>query len=366
MPQQKEIINILLIEDKSDYCHALTNLLEDAGDISEIHLCDNAEEAQGILSDYLIDVILISDHLKKEAPSLICMDINAEYGDMYPIILLSHEAYQKNGNADFPPVPIGVSDCLTKGARDFIRVQDIFSLDENKVVIADNKSLLNKVIFWYKAISKNRDTLKNTVKSSDDEGFSTLENIANYNKCDALLIGASTGGVKAVMKLLKELSDYQAPIFIVQHLNSDFEENYCLTLRRELKRDIKLGQVDDIINDGDIIVMPASIDLKIIRKGKNIKLIEYRGTRGHKPRISDVFSSSLTAFIRPIAVILTGLGHDGSSCLHEFHENGAPVLVLDPSLASAPSMNREALNTGYVSFCGSLEKIAFWINKITK
>lgn len=359
MNKEKDIINILVIEDKEDYKKYISDLLQSQDIIGHVCVVDDEDKISSAIQEYYIDIILISGNLNNQVTSAICQNIFLKHGDTYPIIIISHESESRS-------VPFSVSESLTKGARDFLYLNDVFSVDNSQVVIKNKSVLMKKIIFWYNAISKNRIMLETISKEADNKKYKTLGNIDNYKQSDALFIGASTGGIRATISLLKELPDITVPVFIVQHLNKDFENNYCITLSRELNRNVILGKPDMCINGNEIIVFPASVGLLVKKHSKNIILEEYEITRGHRPRVSDVFMSALKAYVRPISVILTGLGSDGASALSSFHENGAPVLVQDPKDANAPSMNVEALDTGYVNFCGSIDKIAFWIDKITK
>jgi len=67
---------------------------------------------------------------------------------------------------------------------------------------------------------------------------------------------------------------------------------------------------------------------------------------------------------RVIAIILTGMGHDGSDGVRAVHAAGGVVIVENPETAAFRSMPDSAVATGTVDYILSLEEIATTVASI--
>jgi two-component system chemotaxis response regulator CheB len=79
----------------------------------------------------------------------------------------------------------------------------------------------------------------------------------------------------------------------------------------------------------------------------------------HKPSVDVLFRSvAQSAGPNAVGVILTGMGNDGATGLHEMHAAGAATIAQDEATCAVFGMPREAIARGGVQSIHSLRNIA--------
>ncbi len=153
----------------------------------------------------------------------------------------------------------------------------------------------------------------------------------------ALLIGASTGGPPAVSRVLKGLKP-KVPVVCAVHLLPGFGKALAGAIQRNtgLKAVVADGQVD--LEPGIVYVLEDNY--------------EFSGPENLVPSmLPSVYSPSVDILFRSaaqhlgsgaLAVVLTGMGSDGSLGAKAIREAGGTVLVQDPETASLWGMPRSA------------------------
>ena len=157
-----------------------------------------------------------------------------------------------------------------------------------------------------------------------------------------IVIGASAGGVKAMLELAPALPrDFPAPILFVHHIGAHRSELYKLLSARGPNPAVN-ASAGDIPRPGTIYIAPS--DQHMLLDGPVIRLS--RGPKEHhaRPAIDPLFRSAALQYgPRAIGVVLTGMLDDGSAGLRAIKDCGGTAVVQDPADAHAPSMPRSAL-----------------------
>jgi two-component system chemotaxis response regulator CheB len=161
---------------------------------------------------------------------------------------------------------------------------------------------------------------------------------------DIVVVGASAGGVEALLELVHTLPDrLNASIFITTH----FPAGGTSTLPRILSRAGRLPVSHP--TDGEPIVAgriyTAPPDVHLLLQRQRIELVRGPPEHGHRPAIDPMFRSAAVAFgPRVIGVVLTGNLDDGTSGLAAIKRRGGLAVVQDPADALFPSMPQSALD----------------------
>ncbi len=123
---------------------------------------------------------------------------------------------------------------------------------------------------------------------------------------DIVVIGASTGGVDAVLELAAGLpADLPAAVFVVIHVQPGFESKLpeLLTLRGRLPATHAVH--GEAIAPGRIYVAPPDTQL-LVRNG-SVEVVRGPKENGHRPSVDALFRTASTAYgPRVIGVVLTG------------------------------------------------------------
>ncbi len=160
-----------------------------------------------------------------------------------------------------------------------------------------------------------------------------------------MAIGASAGGLEAIEQFLGGVPDSSGLAFvIVQHLDPTHQGIMPELLQRGTR--MPVAQVKDRTRaePDHVYVIPPNSDLSILRGV--LHLVEPSSPRGLRLPI-DFFFRALADDQRAasVAVILSGMGTDGTLGLKAVKERGGLVLVQEPTTAKFDSMPRSAIDT---------------------
>lgn len=169
---------------------------------------------------------------------------------------------------------------------------------------------------------------------------------------DIIVVGASAGGVEALITLVSDLPPgLRASVFVVLHI----PPNQPTALPAILDRSGPLPAVhaeDGLrIKSGHIYVAPPDHHLLL----ENGRVCVRRGPKEnmHRPAIDPLFRSAAQAYgPRVIGVVLSGMLDDGTSGLKMIKELGGLAVVQDPSDSVYSSMPQSAIENVAVDFVG--------------
>jgi two-component system, chemotaxis family, protein-glutamate methylesterase/glutaminase len=156
-------------------------------------------------------------------------------------------------------------------------------------------------------------------------------------------IGASAGGVDALIRLVRRLSaDLPAAICIVLHVPSSGRSLLAPLLNRQTELDVVEASDGEELAAGRVYVAPNDRHL-LIEDGR-VELDRGPKENGVRPAV-DVTLRTLAAAYGPraVAVILSGALGDGSAGAVAVRRAGGTVIVQDPEDATVPSMPESAL-----------------------
>ena len=160
-----------------------------------------------------------------------------------------------------------------------------------------------------------------------------------------MAIGASAGGLEAIEQFLGGVPDSSGLAFvIVQHLDPTHQGIMPELLQRGTR--MPVAQVKDRTRaePDHVYVIPPNSDLSILRGV--LHLVPPSSPRGLRLPI-DFFFRALAddQGAGSVAVILSGMGTDGTLGLKAVKERGGLVLVQEPTTAKFDSMPRSAIDT---------------------
>jgi two-component system chemotaxis response regulator CheB len=159
-----------------------------------------------------------------------------------------------------------------------------------------------------------------------------------------VVIGASAGGVDALMRLVRDLpADFPAPVCVVLHVPPDSPSLLAQILNREGTLPAKTAEHGEPYRRGMVYVAPPDRHMLVARDGT---LHLSRGPREnrHRPSVDPLFRSAAVAKgPAVIAVVLTGSLDDGTAGLIAVKKRRGTAVVQDPHDALYPSMPQSAL-----------------------
>ncbi|MFT4792507.1 MAG: two-component system chemotaxis response regulator CheB [Paracoccaceae bacterium] len=164
-----------------------------------------------------------------------------------------------------------------------------------------------------------------------------------------IAIGASTGGVAALSRLLAGIPSDSPPIVITQHMPANYTARFASRLGEQLGRDVCEARDGEAIGPGSIRIAPGDLHLEVSRAGRQVlcSLSDGPAVSGHRPSVDMLFHSVAKAFgASAVGAILTGMGRDGAIGMREMRRAGAHCLGQGPESCVVYGMPKAAMEIG--------------------
>lgn len=185
-------------------------------------------------------------------------------------------------------------------------------------------------------------------------------------KAEVVAIGISTGGPNALRQVFPRLSpDLPVPILVVQHMPAGFTKEFANSLNKICPLEVKEAAEGDILKPGRILIAPGDQHLTVEKKSLAtiVHLEDGENVNGHKPSVGVLFDSIAKNYHNnALAIIMTGMGKDGSKELGQVLEAGSRTVAQDESSSIVFGMPRVAIEMGHAQQVVSLEDMADIIN----
>ena len=164
-----------------------------------------------------------------------------------------------------------------------------------------------------------------------------------------LAIGASTGGVEALMGIVAAFPADCPATVITQHMPATFTRSFAARLDKISAATVREAADGDVLQRGTVYLAPGGLaHLEVSGATPRCHLSIADPVNGHRPSV-DVLFRSVARLRRPMTgVILTGMGRDGAQGLLEMRQAGARTLGQDETSSVVYGMPRAAFEIGAV------------------
>lgn len=182
---------------------------------------------------------------------------------------------------------------------------------------------------------------------------------STFDQNSMILIGASTGGVDAITKVLSNFTSYCPPTFVVQHTGGGFSQSLIRLLDRGCAAKVTEAMDGDRPESGHIYVAGGDFAHMTFRQSKTpqIQLRDDPKQSGHRPSIDALFESAVGHASCVSAALLTGMGRDGAEGLLSLRRAGSRTFGQDEATSVVYGMPRVAYEMGAVEKQLPIEKI---------
>jgi two-component system, chemotaxis family, protein-glutamate methylesterase/glutaminase len=198
-----------------------------------------------------------------------------------------------------------------------------------------------------------------------------MERLAGRSRASMILIGVSTGGPNALSQILPHFPpDLNVPIFIVQHMPPMFTRSLAESLNERCQLRVKEASHAEIAVPNQIYLAPGGKHMKIgPGQGSEImiQITDDPPENNCRPSVDTLFRSAAHAFPgRACAVIMTGMGSDGTLGLRLLKRGGCTVIAQDEASCVVFGMPKEAIDAGVVDIITPLDRIPIEVHKAVK
>ncbi len=336
-------IKLLIVDDSGFMRIAIRKMVERAGNIEVIAEAGNGRIALEMAKECQPDVITMD----VEMPEMDGLEATREIMRIAPkpIIMVSSMT-QTGAETTIKALELGAVDFLSKSSS-YVQL-DIVQIEQE---------LVAKINYWannpLNAIGIKTKTMKNDALSAK------IKKTVPPKRVDLVVIGVSTGGPKILPDVLRPMGVLSCPVVVAQHMPDMFTGAFANRLNKEMSLNVVEGRHGMELTPGMVVIAKGGTDSVVHRSlsGVLVLHVKFRQDAPVHPWIDPLFQSALRNAKSPVAVILTGMGSDGTKGAIEFSKKGLPVLAQEPDSCVVDGMPSSAINAGAVTDVLSLDQI---------
>ncbi len=171
-------------------------------------------------------------------------------------------------------------------------------------------------------------------------------NEAAASRFDLVAIGASAGGVNALLSILRELpADFAPAVLVVLHVSAERPSPVARLLGEHCPLPVAEAFDKQPIEPGTITLAPPDYHM-LVERERRIALSLDEPVMFSRPAIDPTFESAAIAYReRLLAVLLTGASRDGTAGAAAVRAHGGALWIEDPASAHAATMPESALRS---------------------
>jgi two-component system, chemotaxis family, protein-glutamate methylesterase/glutaminase len=351
---------VLVVDDSAFMRKLIGDFLTASKQLEVIGIARNGEDAISKIKKLRPDVVT----LDVEMPKMNGIEALRRIMEECPVPVVMLSSTTKEGAEE-------TVKAMELGAVDFIaKPSGTISLDLHKV----QDEMVEKVISASKVnMTKITSAFRERTKSSEsaNRGVPTIPSEHKWTRGSPklILIGTSTGGPRALQQVLTELSpQLDAPVVVVQHMPPGFTNSLANRLDGQSAIKVKEAEHEEILQKGTAYIAPGGFHTKVVDHGAHLafELSKEEAPRnGHRPSVDILFeSASLLRNYGKIAVIMTGMGSDGSEGLIKLKETGEVRAIAESKETCIVfGMPKSAIATNLVDSVEHIEDISRTIMK---
>jgi two-component system chemotaxis response regulator CheB len=318
------MMRVLLVDDSAVVRAVLKDIFRTTSDITVVAEAANGSEAVA-LTERLKPDLIIMDIMMPVMDGLAAIEIIMAQTPT-PILVLSATMDDREVNYAFSAIKKGALDVMEKPGIQGLELSGTFGAR-----LIEKARMLARI----KAIRRRPSHKLRPEKAEMQVAYPKGER-------SILAIGASTGGPKAVMSIIKSLSaDFAGVVFIVQHIASGFAKGFAQWLDQECVIRVSLAVDGQKLQAGEVLVAPNDCHM-IVDKGK-VRLVQGEPVNCCRPSIDVFFNSLAEEGSRVVGVLLTGMGKDGAQGLYRIKEQGGVTIAQDELSCAVFGMPRAAI-----------------------
>jgi two-component system chemotaxis response regulator CheB len=173
-----------------------------------------------------------------------------------------------------------------------------------------------------------------------------------------LVIGASTGGPRALQRVLSDLpGDLPAAVVVVQHMPAGFTRSLAQRLNETCAISVQEAAPGDRLACGLALLAPGDYHLRF--EGRHQVVLDQGPRRHHvRPAVDITMESAATQHgAHVVGAVLTGMGSDGTAGCRAIKEAGGRVAAEDESTSVVFGMPRSVIEAGLADHVVPLDEM---------
>ncbi len=340
-----DALRVLIVDDSAYMRVILKDMISSEPDFSVVGTAKNGLEAMDLVKQLSPDVVLMDIQMPRQDGIVTLQKIMKDQPTRVVMISAMDKADQH--------LPLKA---LALGAVDFIsKPGGPLSIDIFKFRKGIITTIRNAAAAKMEALHQARGDLPKATLTLPEDARRTSE-------VRAVVIGASTGGPRTLEHIFSRLPrDIPAVLFIVQHLPAEFSYSFTKRLDATGGPRAVLADEGQMAEQGTAYVAPGGYHLTLTECGHRhatMHLDTSEKVQYVRPSADVLFESASRCFgSNLLAIILTGMGADGTRGAAAVRAAGGRVIVQDEDSCVIFGMPRSAIAAGAVDMVLPLDSI---------
>ncbi|MFP4373911.1 MAG: chemotaxis response regulator protein-glutamate methylesterase [Spirochaetaceae bacterium] len=380
MAQSPEKIRALVVDDSALMRNLVSRMLEAAGDIRVVGTAMNGEFALQKIERLEPDVVVLDIEMPVMNGIEFLRERRTRSIDV-PVIVLSSVA-RKGARVTMDALALGAADFVTKPSGSVSR--DIRRVEAQVVELARAYGRQHRNRKGLRTVARPQGvppTVEPHARPSAaarpgpappraPEPPTRITPLAEPARPEVVAIGISTGGPNALRKVCAELdADLPVPVLVVQHMPAGFTAEFARSLDRVCALTVREAEDGMELRPGHVLIAPGNHHLGVVRNSDvvTLRVTQDEPRNGHRPSADVLFETVAEVYgNHAVAVIMTGMGRDGSAGMAKLYERGGMTIGQDEASSVVYGMPKVAYELGYIRTQIALHEIAGAITKAVR
>lgn len=315
---------VLICEDSRTYASALQRMIEHDGQLDVVAVSRSAEDAIASVTRLAPDLVTMDIEL----PGMSGLEAVQRIMSVAPVPILVLSGHVGPGSeATAAALAAGALDALPKGSVDLLD-----PAGANATAFRRRLAMLSTT---------------RVIRHPGGRHHAPAERVnGSARPARAIGICSSMGGPHALLELLSSLpGSFPLPILIAQHITTGFADGLARWLDTAVPLTVQIGRDGEIVERG-VRLAPDDAHMLLEPSGR---LALRQGTQSdHNVPSGDVLLGSLAAVLGrdAVAVVLTGMGRDGTEGTAAVRAAGGFTIAQDEATSAIYGMPRAAAERG--------------------
>ena len=322
--QARKTIRVLIVDDSATLRAVIAARLRREADIEVVGEAADPYEARDAINQLHPDVLTLDLEMPR-MDGLAFLERLMKFRPM-PVVVVSSWT-QGAADATLDALALGAFDCVAKPLRGNV-----------SAALEPLPDILRAAVQ-----APRRHGARPAASSPADSSFQPSDRI--------VALGASTGGVEALLTVVSNFPANCPPTVITQHIPGSFSTSFAARLNQNCRATVSEATDGAPLEIGRIYLAPGGSDYHLGIEGTanlRCRLTEGPPVCGHRPSVDVMFKSAARYGARVVGVILTGMGRDGAEGLADIRRNGGSTLGQDEASSIVYGMPKAAMLAGGV------------------
>ena len=333
-------VRVLVVDDSATIRHLLTEILSRDPEIEVVGSAPEPAVARTMIRDLNPDVIT----LDVEMPNMNGLEFLEKIMRLRPMpVVMVSTLTARGAEVTLDALALGAVDCFAKPTQNVATAMGAAAEELARKVKTAARANLRQMGFRQPILPK-----------------SLIAKSQTPFQKKLIVMGASTGGVEALLEVLSHFPADCPATAIVQHMPAGFTTSFAARLDKFCAATVREARDGDTLRPGYVFLAPGGgAHLQVTGRHEwRCRLVEDALASGHRPSVDRLFQSAARAAGKDaVAALLTGMGRDGAAGLLDLHQGGAITIGQDETSSVVYGMPRAAFELGAVASQLPLEKI---------